>query len=102
MPCTFSCLCCVVCLRQEAAELGSAAEVQALHAAPSQRFCGRAAPPLVCAHGGDTSAAPPNTAEAFQAALDAGALCVEVWPQGKPLGRQPPGGAGPGRAGPLR
>ncbi|GAB4815609.1 hypothetical protein N2152v2_008065 [Parachlorella kessleri] len=38
----------------------------------------RAAYPLVCAHGGDAAAAPPNTAAAFQAAIDAGVRCVEV------------------------
>ncbi len=36
-------------------------------------------PPIVCAHGGASSAAaPPNTAEAFLAALRLGADCVEV------------------------
>ncbi|KAJ9520169.1 hypothetical protein QJQ45_030084, partial [Haematococcus lacustris] len=35
-------------------------------------------PPLVCAHGGDTSAAPPNTKQAFLAAIAAHADCVEV------------------------
>jgi glycerophosphoryl diester phosphodiesterase len=32
----------------------------------------------VCAHGGDTTHHPPNTREAFQAALVAGADCAEV------------------------
>ena len=35
-------------------------------------------PPMVCAHGGDSAQAPPNTAAAFRAAIDAGADCVEV------------------------
>lgn len=35
-------------------------------------------PPLVCAHGGDSSDAPPNSADAFQAALRAGVDCVEI------------------------
>lgn len=45
-------------------------------------------PPLVCAHGGDVAAAPPNTARAFAAAIEAGADCVEVCgPDGRlPLG----------------
>ena len=35
-------------------------------------------PPLVCAHGGDSSDAPPNSADAFGAALQAGVDCVEI------------------------
>lgn len=35
-------------------------------------------PPLVCAHGGDVTAAPSNTARAFAAAIALGADCVEV------------------------
>ncbi|KAL3689223.1 hypothetical protein R1sor_015532 [Riccia sorocarpa] len=35
-------------------------------------------PPLVCAHGGDASNAPPNTLAAYQLALDAGVDCVEI------------------------
>eukprot|EP00850_Spirogloea_muscicola_P003005 SM000011S19183 [mRNA] locus=s11:1252534:1254423:- [translate_table: standard] len=34
--------------------------------------------PLVCAHGGDSSRAPPNTAAAYRLALEAGADCMEV------------------------
>lgn len=32
----------------------------------------------MCAHGGDTTSAPPNTAAAFRASLAAGADCVEI------------------------
>ncbi|XP_024535025.1 glycerophosphodiester phosphodiesterase GDPD4-like isoform X2 [Selaginella moellendorffii] len=35
-------------------------------------------PPLVCAHGGDTSRAPPNTLVAYKLALDAGVDCMEI------------------------
>ncbi|KAG6556474.1 hypothetical protein Mapa_002419 [Marchantia paleacea] len=35
-------------------------------------------PPMVCAHGGDSSGAPPNTLAAYQLALDAEVDCVEV------------------------
>eukprot|EP00897_Mesotaenium_endlicherianum_P000859 jgi/Mesen1/10774/ME000091S10307 len=35
-------------------------------------------PPWVCAHGGDSSRAPPNTVAAYQRALAAGVECVEV------------------------
>ncbi|KAL2631389.1 hypothetical protein R1flu_016075 [Riccia fluitans] len=35
-------------------------------------------PPLVCAHGGDTSNAPANTLAAYQLALDAGVNCIEI------------------------
>ena len=35
-------------------------------------------PPLVCAHGGDVTAAAPNTMAALNAALEAGAQCIEV------------------------
>ncbi len=38
----------------------------------------QARPPLVCAHGGDTTSAPPNTVAAFRASLAAGADCVEI------------------------
>ncbi|KAI5055162.1 hypothetical protein GOP47_0030307 [Adiantum capillus-veneris] len=34
--------------------------------------------PLVCAHGGDTSIAPPNTLEAYDRALIAKADCIEI------------------------
>lgn len=34
--------------------------------------------PFVCAHGGDATRAPPNTAAAFQAAVNLGADCVEI------------------------
>ncbi|GFR46681.1 hypothetical protein Agub_g8298, partial [Astrephomene gubernaculifera] len=53
-------------------------ESQALTAPPSRSFCSRSRPPMVCAHGGDTRHAPPNTAAAFRAALAAGVDCVEV------------------------
>lgn len=33
---------------------------------------------MVCAHGGDTTHAPPNTVSAFRASLAAGADCVEI------------------------
>lgn len=56
----------------------SEAELALLHEQPSAAFCARPAPPLVCAHGGDVAAAPPNTAAAFEAALAGGARCVEV------------------------
>lgn len=52
-------------------------ELHLLHEHPSARFCALP-PPLICAHGGDPNVAPPNTLEAFQAALDGGATCVEV------------------------
>lgn len=53
-------------------------ELHALHHEPSEAFCA-ADPPLVCAHGGDSSdGAPPNTLEAFQAALQQGVPCLEV------------------------
>ncbi|GLI62561.1 hypothetical protein VaNZ11_005230, partial [Volvox africanus] len=55
-----------------------AKESEALLAPPSQSFCRRTRPPMVCAHGGDTTHAPPNTVSAFQASLDGGADCVEV------------------------
>ncbi|GAQ77841.1 hypothetical protein KFL_000040410 [Klebsormidium nitens] len=35
-------------------------------------------PPLVCAHGGDTSAAPPNTHAAYMLALEAKVDCMEI------------------------
>jgi glycerophosphoryl diester phosphodiesterase len=38
----------------------------------------QASPPVICAHGGDTEAAPPNTMSAFHAAVTSGATCVEV------------------------
>jgi glycerophosphoryl diester phosphodiesterase len=53
-------------------------ELAALRRHPSPAFCALPRPPLVCAHGGDAAAAPPNTLRAFQAALDGGADCVEV------------------------
>ncbi len=56
----------------------SQAELALLHGQPSAAFCARPSPPLVCAHGGDVNAAPPNTAAAFAAALAGGARCVEV------------------------
>lgn len=52
-------------------------ELQLLHEQPSREFCGLPAP-RVCAHGGAATAAPPNTAAAFAAALAGGARCVEV------------------------
>eukprot|EP00887_Chlorella_sp_A99_P003379 scaffold7.g3379.t1 len=54
------------------------AEVHALHHAPSLEFCRLPLAPAVCAHGGDASETPPNTARAFQAAAEAGVRCVEV------------------------
>ena len=38
----------------------------------------QADPPLVCAHGGDATVAAPNTLAAMNAALEAGAQCIEV------------------------
>jgi glycerophosphoryl diester phosphodiesterase len=35
-------------------------------------------PPCICAHGGDSTVYPPNTAAAYAAALRAGADCMEV------------------------
>ncbi|CAM6119412.1 unnamed protein product [Calypogeia fissa] len=35
-------------------------------------------PPLVCAHGGDSSRAPPNTLAAYQLAIDVGVDCIEI------------------------
>ncbi|KAG2452907.1 hypothetical protein HYH02_002250 [Chlamydomonas schloesseri] len=55
-----------------------AAESEALLAPPSASFCSRSRPPMVCAHGGDTTHAPPNTVSAFRNALAAGADCVEI------------------------
>jgi len=49
-----------------------------IKAAPSRAFCQKSRPPMVCAHGGDSSDAPPNTADSFRAAIDAGADCVEI------------------------
>ncbi|GAX75875.1 hypothetical protein CEUSTIGMA_g3318.t1 [Chlamydomonas eustigma] len=53
---------------------------QHIKALPTQTFCAKPRPPLVCAHGGLASkgTAPPNTAEAFQSALRLGVDCVEV------------------------
>eukprot|EP00250_Pteridium_aquilinum_P015075 c22362_g1_i2 orf=102-482(+) len=34
--------------------------------------------PLVCAHGGDTSSAPPNTVEAYNRALKMNVDCIEI------------------------
>lgn len=46
---------------------------------PSQAFCSRSKPPIVCAHGGDgDSGHPPNTRESFQAAIGLGVDCVEI------------------------
>ena len=53
-------------------------ELHLLHNEPPPEFCEKPSVPVVCAHGGDASAAPPNTARAFQAAADAGVRCVEV------------------------
>ncbi|KAJ9519867.1 hypothetical protein QJQ45_014600 [Haematococcus lacustris] len=75
----FAALCCVigvvVWLSGKLANLESEDDVRAL---PSAAFCNKPRPPLVCAHGGDTSAAPPNTKQAFLAAIAAHADCVEV------------------------
>ncbi|KAI7843450.1 hypothetical protein COHA_002928 [Chlorella ohadii] len=55
-----------------------AQHLHALHHNPSDEFCA-AEPPLVCAHGGDSSGgAPVNTLEAFEAALQQGVPCLEV------------------------
>lgn len=35
-------------------------------------------PPLVCAHGGDTTNAFPNTIAAYRAALQSGVDCIEI------------------------
>lgn len=60
------------------AEEGHKRDLHRLHHEPSEAYCSLP-PPLVCAHGGDgSSGAPPNTLEAFQAALDAGVPCAEV------------------------
>ena len=61
----------------EEAERDSAAELHTLHQQPSQRFCSLP-PPLVCAHGGDATSVPPNSAAAFLAAIAGGTRCVEV------------------------
>lgn len=51
--------------------LEAADELHLLHEDPSPHSC--AAPqPLVCSHGGDITAAPANTLEAYAAALDDG------------------------------
>jgi len=47
-------------------------------APPTAAFCARQALPLVCAHGGDPQAAPPNTLAAFRAAATARYGCIEV------------------------
>ena len=47
-------------------------------AAPTRAFCGRAEPPLVCAHGGDSARVATNTLPAFKAAVAAGEGCLEV------------------------
>ncbi|MEW5309170.1 MAG: hypothetical protein WDW38_001075 [Sanguina aurantia] len=49
-----------------------------IRATPSLSFCRKERPPLVCAHGGDTETAPPNTARSFHAAIAGGADCVEI------------------------
>ena len=46
--------------------------------APSTHFCARGTPPLVCAHGGDSTHYPPNTMAAFAAAVAGGSKCLEV------------------------
>jgi hypothetical protein len=64
---------------EERMEVDGPAEVEALHTNPSDTFCARTTPPVVCAHGGDAASdAPPNTSRAFQAAIDAGSRCAEV------------------------
>mmetsp|Transcript_7367 Transcript_7367/g.13972 ORF Transcript_7367/g.13972 Transcript_7367/m.13972 type:complete len:175 (-) Transcript_7367:567-1091(-) len=45
---------------------------------PSAAFCNRASPPLVCAHGGNTELAFPNTVAAIRAVMTTGAACVEI------------------------
>jgi len=49
-----------------------------LHHEPSPHFCSLPRRPLICAHGGDLESSPPNTLSSFQAALEAGADCVEI------------------------
>lgn len=56
----------------------SPADDQLLDGIPSREFCSKPRLPLVCAHGGDTTNAPPNTMDAFKAALAAGVDCVEI------------------------
>jgi len=43
---------------------------------PTPYFCGR--PPLICAHGGDPQAAPPNSMRSFKVASQALYGCIEV------------------------
>eukprot|EP00242_Pyramimonas_sp_CCMP2087_P010957 CAMPEP_0198203180 /NCGR_PEP_ID=MMETSP1445-20131203/6424_1 /TAXON_ID=36898 /ORGANISM="Pyramimonas sp., Strain CCMP2087" /LENGTH=285 /DNA_ID=CAMNT_0043874441 /DNA_START=391 /DNA_END=1248 /DNA_ORIENTATION=- len=45
---------------------------------PSEAFCSRESPPLICAHGGDTRVAHPNTVAAIRAVPATGAKCVEI------------------------
>jgi glycerophosphoryl diester phosphodiesterase len=59
-------------------QLDSEHELYTLYHEPSPHFCSLIRRPLVCAHGGDLEFAAPNTLAAFQAALEAGADCVEV------------------------
>lgn len=54
------------------------AMISDIHAILIDLICHQERPPMVCAHGGDTEKAPPNTARSFHAALAAGADCVEI------------------------
>ncbi|KAL6782220.1 hypothetical protein ACKKBG_A05980 [Auxenochlorella protothecoides x Auxenochlorella symbiontica] len=53
-------------------------ELEKLYSRPSPEYCLRKTPPLVCGHGGDSSDAPPNSARAFQTALQDNVPCMEV------------------------
>uniref|UniRef100_A0A7S0RPN6 glycerophosphodiester phosphodiesterase n=1 Tax=Pyramimonas obovata TaxID=1411642 RepID=A0A7S0RPN6_9CHLO len=45
---------------------------------PSEAFCSRGSPPLICAHGGDTRGFHPNTVDAIRAVPATRAKCVEI------------------------
>uniref|UniRef100_A0A7S0V1P6 glycerophosphodiester phosphodiesterase n=1 Tax=Polytomella parva TaxID=51329 RepID=A0A7S0V1P6_9CHLO len=45
---------------------------------PTRHFCQRKVPTFVCAHGGHTLHAPPNTRKSFDDALALGVDCVEI------------------------
>jgi len=58
--------------------LDSEHELYLLHHEPSSHFCSLPRRPLICAHSGDLDAGPPNTLSSFQAAIEAGANCIEI------------------------
>lgn len=53
-------------------------ELNRLYHLPSKAYCSLGSPPIICAHGGDVSVAPPNTIESFERAIEAGCNCLEI------------------------